>query len=428
MRRTQVRNARSNARRVASKVRLLTRFNASCQRGNRSACNRYAKYSKRYPVAASKVRRTQIRKARSNARRVASKVRLLTRFNASCQRGNRSACNRYAKYSKRYPVAASKVRRTQVRKARSNARRVASKVRMLTRFNASCQRGNKRSCNRFARFSKRYPVAASKVRASNRTQRVDPRVAQQKAAQARAKAEAEARAKAAAKAQAEAKARVAAKAQAEAKAQAGSQARPAAKWQPPVDLAESQGTCNLAGGWKCTAAEREQGMKQWREQLKQSSAKRKAEYAAEKAQAESQARVAAAQAKLRYREDLKAALKARAAAIKRAYAHLESVHLRVGGGAVRAQDCPPGVYNSKCKKKKSHEMTNQRTLENKRAGEAASKRRAAIKSHQAERAAAVRAQWCRTNKKLWMKNNAEDYKDKCGQLRAMPGYAEWMSR
>ena len=127
----QVAQVTATNRRVASRVRLLTRFNASCQRGNKSACNRFAKYSKRFPVAAQKVRRTQVRKNR----RVASKVRMLTRINASCQRGNRSACNRYAKYSKRYPVAASKVRRTQVRKARSNARRVASKVRLLTRFN-----------------------------------------------------------------------------------------------------------------------------------------------------------------------------------------------------------------------------------------------------------------------------------------------------
>ena len=72
--------------------------------------------------------------------RISSKVWLLTRLDVRCKRGNKSACDRFDRFSKRYPAAAQKVRRTQVRKNR----RVASKVRMLTRFNASCQRGNRR--------------------------------------------------------------------------------------------------------------------------------------------------------------------------------------------------------------------------------------------------------------------------------------------
>ena len=84
---------------------------------------------------------------------------MLTRFNASCQRGNKSACNRFDKFSKRYPEATSEAARKAARSPEARAEATA----MLTKLNDRCQGGDKKACQK---FSKKFPEAASKARAT----------------------------------------------------------------------------------------------------------------------------------------------------------------------------------------------------------------------------------------------------------------------
>ena len=116
---------RPNVRRArASKTQILRYLDASCKRGSMPACMRFGRFSERYPGAVKKM--GLVKRVAQFRRQVASKVRLLTRLNISCQKGNRSACNRYATYSKRFPVAASKIRQTK--------RRLEKKILMLKRI------------------------------------------------------------------------------------------------------------------------------------------------------------------------------------------------------------------------------------------------------------------------------------------------------
>jgi hypothetical protein len=165
---------RPNVRRVmANKVQILRNLDASCKRGSMSACMRFGRFSERYPNVLKKMRIrlsgsqvSAIRQARS------SKMRMLTRINTSCNNGDKRACNRFAKFSKLYPGAASKVRTTRkaglVKRVAQVRRQASSKVRMLKFMDRKCKfsknpQSRSRNCDRFTKYSKRYPSALRKA-------------------------------------------------------------------------------------------------------------------------------------------------------------------------------------------------------------------------------------------------------------------------